>query len=146
MNLSLIGKRHPLSTTDFTPSSDSSSSSSQATTSTTTNQDVAASNSGIAVGAGASYVNTFNPDVAKTVSDVVDKVFNFAGNVVSAAGNLTSAEQAASAAALSAAQQQSNQAINNAQLGNSSIFTNPAVIFGLVGALGLVVYLIVKRK
>lgn len=124
--------------------------SSQATTSTTTSQDVAEEGSGVSVGAGASYVNTFNPDVAATVQDAIDNVFGFGANVLN---NATQEVTANSNAAISAVTQASNnsnstasEALNNAQLGQSSLFTNPAVIFGIVAVVGIFAFLITKRR
>lgn len=129
-----------------TPDNNSESSSSQATTSTTTEQQVAADNGGIAIGAGASYVNEFSPDVANSVNKIVDTAFNFAQGVARTAGTITATEQATAAGAVAAAQMTAQQALNNTQLGQSSLFTNPATIFGIVATVGIIAFLIVKKR
>lgn len=148
MRLDLIGKRHPLSLTDFNKpaSGGGNSSSSQATTSTTTSQDVAAQSSGIAVGAGASYVNEFDPNVAAAIESAFNGVFNFAGNTVAALNTNTSAALASVSAASQNVGSVASEAINNAQLGQSSILTNPAVLIAGVVAIGLIVYFATKRR
>jgi hypothetical protein len=134
----------------------SNSSSSQATSET--NQQVAAQGGGgsgdtVSIGSGASYVNEFSPDVAQAVNSAINGVFNFAGNVVNAMGQTTSTiaqnSNAAIGAVTNAAQNASNvssEALNNSQLGQTSILTNPVVIFGIVGVLGIFAYIITKRK
>jgi hypothetical protein len=124
----------------------SSSTSQQATTSTTTDQQVAADNAGVAIGAGASYVNDFSPAVADAFTNAIDGVFNFAGNTVAALNTNTSqALQSVSAAAQSNSAIASN-AVNAAQLGASSILTNPALLIAGVVVIGLVVYFATKRR
>jgi hypothetical protein len=143
MRIDLIGKRHPLSPTDFqTP--DNTSSSSQATTSTS--QDVANSGAqGVAVGAGGSYVNEFSPDVATAVENAFSDVFNFAGNTVAALNTNTSAAlQSVSAAAQSNTALAAN-AVSTTQLGTSSLFTNPATLLAGVVVVGLIMYFAFKK-
>lgn len=157
MRIDLIGKRHPLSLTDFQPDDGSSSSSSQATTSTSDSHAVAADNAGVAIGAGASYVNEFSPDAANSLDKAIANVFNFAGNTVAALNTNTSqALQTVSAAAANASSISSNaannasnlasEALNNTQLGQTSILTNPAVLIAGVVAIGLIVYFSTKRR
>lgn len=177
MKLDLIGKRHPLSHTDFdTPGGGGSdSSSSQATTSTSDNHAVAADSNGVAIGAGADYVNEFGPDVADTVNKALSGVFNFGGNTVAALNTNTSqalssvsavAENAlnnsnndlstvaalagsalgASSNAVNNASNIASEALNNSQLGQTSILTNPAVLIAGVVAIGLIVYFSTKRR
>lgn len=122
------------------------SASTQSTSATTTNQDVAAQSSGIAIGAGASYVNDFSPEVAQAVSNVVTGAFNFSGKAIDALGLTSSQSVAGSNAAVASANQIANQATNNAQLGQSSLLTNPAVIFGAIAVIGIIAFLIIRKK
>lgn len=112
-----------------------SSESSSNTTQNTQNYDqrVAADNAGIAIGPGSSYNNNFSDQVA----NVLTKMIDFSAGTVSKAVETTS--QAVNAnTALSTA------AANNAQLGQTSILTNPTLIWGLVAIAG--VFLFVKLK
>ena len=124
----------------------SSSSSSQATTSTTTSQDVAAQSSGVAVGAGATYVNEFDPNVAAAIESAFNGVFNFAGNTVAALNTNTSAALSSVAAANQSIGSLASEVSNNAQLGSSSLLTNPALLIAGVVAIGLLVYFATKRR
>lgn len=145
MRLDLIGKRHPLSMTDFqTP--DNTSSSSQATTSTTTNQDVANQGAGVAIGAGANYVNEFSPDVASTVDKAITGIFDFAGNTVAALNTNTSAALQSVSAAAQANNSLAANAVSATQLGATSILTNPALLIAGVVAIGLIAYFATKRR
>jgi ElaB/YqjD/DUF883 family membrane-anchored ribosome-binding protein len=129
----------------------SSSSSSEATTSTS--QPVTADNSGIAIGQGASYTNDFGTGAQA----VVQKVLDFSGNVLSAAESIISNEQAnalqistnslnSAGASLSASNATASNAIQNAQLGQSSILTNPATLIAIVAAVGLVAFLALRKR
>ena len=146
MRIDLIGKRHPLSHTDFQPPDNNSSSSSQATTSTTTNQDVENQGAGIAIGAGASYVNEFSPDVANAVDNVINDVFNFAGNTVAALNTNTSMALQTVSAAAQANNTLASNSLNATQLGTSSLLTNPATLLAGIVALGLIAYFATKRR
>jgi hypothetical protein len=127
------------------------------------------------VGAGATYVDTFNPNVAKTIQDAIDGVFNFGGNLVNnlttTADQAIAAESAAASNAISFsnsglstvaalastalgtssnAASNSNslasEALNNSQLGQTSILTNPAILIAGVVAIGLIAYFASKRR
>ena len=136
----------------------SSSSSSQATTSDTT--DIAAQSSGIALGPGASYVN----DLSDNAVSVISKIVDFSGGVLQQAQQIISDAQASAAAATlqaenlgagavaansnttAAALATATQSVNNSQLGQSAIFTNPAFLIAGVVAIGLIVYIAIKRR
>ena len=76
----------------------------------------------------------------------MSKVIDFSGGVVRAAGQIISESNAAQIQTSTNALQQSNQAINNAQLGQTSILTNPATLFAIVAGIGLVAFFAFRRK
>jgi hypothetical protein len=110
-------------------------SSESSTTQTTQNYDqrVAADNSGIAIGPGSSYTNEFS----EAVANVLTKMIDFSSGTINKAVD-TAAQAVSSNTALA------SQTANNAQLGQTSILTNPALIFGVVAAIGLIVF--IKRR
>lgn len=73
-------------------------------------------------------------------------MIDFSGNVVNRAGSIISEANAAQLQTSTNALQQSNQAVNNAQLGQTSILTNPATLIAIVGAVGLIAYFAFRRK
>lgn len=151
MRLDLIGKRHPLSTTNF--KGGSSSSSSATTTSETQETSITQDQSGsgnIAVSNGGSVI------VQSQDAGIIANAFNFAGSLVQPLLNTVNESAAAdhqiATNALSNAQTatteaigQSNSVAANAQLGQAGILENPVFIWGIVGAVGIVALIILSR-
>jgi hypothetical protein len=106
-------------------------SSESSTTQTTQNYDqrVAADNAGIAIGPGSSYSNNFSDAVA----NVLTKMIDFSAGTVSKAVDTTQQ-------ALTANTALSTAATNNAQLGQSSLLTNPTLVWGVVLAVAAIAY------
>lgn len=123
----------------------SSSSETSQSTSSADNR-IGADNGAIVISGGGSYNNSFSPDVAHTVSDVIGRVLDFSGGVVNAAGSIINESSAGEHQIASAALAQSNQVANNAQLGQSSLFTNPATLAAIVAVVGLFIYLSMKKR
>lgn len=115
----------------LSPESNSSSSTSQTTNNT--DQRVAADNGGVSVGAGGTYNNNFSKEVADTFKAMID----FSSGAITKSQNTVEE-------ALAANSNLTTQATNNAQLGQTSILTNPTLIWGLVAIAGI--FLIVKMK
>lgn len=114
-------------------SMDSQSSSTSSQTTNNTDNRVASDNGGIAIGSGGTYENNFSKEVA----DVLKSMIDFSSGAVTKSQNTTQEALAANTAL-------STAATNNAQLGQTSILTNPTLIWGLVAIAG--VFLIVKMK
>lgn len=116
-------------------SSESSSSSSSSQTTNNTDQRVAADNSGIAVGQGGSFVNEFSPGV----QDVFKSLIDFSSGAVTKSSNTVQEALAANTAL-------TQSATNNAQLGQTSILTNPTFVWGLVALGGLALFLSFRKR
>jgi len=114
-------------------SNDSKSSSSTSQTTNNTDQRTAADNSGIAVGQGGSYVNEFSSGI----ENILGKMIDFSAGTVTKSQNTVHE-------ALAANTNLSTAATNNAQLGQTSILTNPTLIWGLVAIAGII--FLSKRK
>lgn len=96
-------------------------------------------------------------DLSDNAVSVISKIVDFSGGVLQQAQQIVSDSQAAAAnAALHAenlgqtttqsALATTAQAVNNTQLGQSAIFTNPAFLIAGVVAIGLIVYIATKRR
>lgn len=153
MRIDLIGKRHPLSITDF--KGGSSSSSSATTTSqtqeTSTTQEFGSGSDNVAVSSGGGNVIVQSED-----SGIIASAFNFAGSLVapllntvneSAAAEHQTATNALTTAqsAQSAAFGQSNAVAANAQLGSGGILENPVFIWGVVGVAAVFAIILLNR-
>ncbi len=129
----------------------SSSSTSQATTSETST--ISANNQGVAIGPGSSYVNDLSPAAVS----IVNRAFDFSSGVLSQGQQILSdalvksaneslASQNFAASALAQGQATNLAALNSAQLGQTSILTNPATLIGIVAVLGIIAYITLKRR
>ena len=65
---------------------------------------------------------------------------------IQAATDATAKSIAASSLNTGQALSTANQSLNNAQLGQSAIFTNPMFLIAAIGGLGLILYLSLKRR
>lgn len=119
----------------------SSSSETSQSTSSADNR-IAADGQSIVVASGGTYNNSFSDQVGSVISKVLD----FSGGVVNKAGSVIDEALHGQQQANTSALQLSNQVANNAQLGQTSILTNPATLAAIVGAIGLIAYIAMRKK
>jgi hypothetical protein len=105
-----------------------------------------AAESGIAVGAGGTYIQTFDKDVGEVISNLVNKVFDFSSGVVNKAGTII---ENVSTKSVEESSQQASEVISsnrqltqNQQLGTSSLLSELVPVM-VIGAIGITVFLVI---
>jgi hypothetical protein len=124
----------------------SSSKSSSSTESSTANYDNRVANeSGIAIGAGGSYVNTFNTDVANTVTSIFSKMIDFSGQVLNGAESIALQSIDSSASTAKSLVSSNATIAGNSQLGTSNLLTSMIPVL-VIGAIGIVIFMVLGKK
>ena len=154
LRLELIGKRHPLSGTDW--KGESSSDTQQSTSTTTSDNRVGADNGSVVIQAGGQQNISFSPEVATAASSIVNAIVDFSGNVLTEARTIVNESMMVQQQVLEGALEFGKSSLaaspatpaaasQNISAGQQTSTLKPVYIIGAIGGIALL-FMFLKRK